>query len=66
MAYSFGFYMSVKLDYEYSGLIPFKIDGFDLLAVQRLSPDGEAEPPILRPPNAKRLFTGKDLDAGKN
>ena len=65
MVYSFGFYTSVKLDYEYSGLIPFRI-GFDLLAVQILSPDGEAEPPILRPPNAKRRFIGKDLDAGKN
>ena len=51
---------------EYSGLISFRTEWFDLLAVQRLSPDGEAEPPILRPPNAKRLFTGKDLDAGKN
>ena len=58
--------MAVKLDYEYSGLIPFRIDGFDLLAVQRLSPAGEAEPPVLWPPNAKSPFIGRDLDAGKN
>ena len=27
--------------------------------------DAEAEAPILRPPDAKRRFTGKDRDAGK-
>ena len=28
--------------------------------------DAEAEAPILRPPNAKNWFTGKDPDAGKD
>ena len=60
------FSFSISPSNKYSGVISFRIDWFDFLAVQRLSPDGEAEPPILRPPNAKRLFTGKDLDAGKN
>lgn len=58
--------MAVKLDCEYSGFIPFGIDGLDLLAVQRLSPDGEAELPVLRLPNAKSPFIGRDPDAGKN
>ena len=28
--------------------------------------DAEAEAPILWPPDAKKLLTGKDLDAGKD
>ena len=27
--------------------------------------DAEAEAPVLWPPDAKSVFTGKDLDAGK-
>ena len=58
---------SISPSNEYSGLISFRIDRFDLLAVQRtLKTDAEAEAPILGLPDAKSRLMGKDPDAGKD
>ena len=78
--WSFGF--AITPSNEYSWLISFRIDWFDLLAIQRTlksvhrkgnqswifigRTDAEAETPILWPPGAKNWLTGKEPDAGKD
>ena len=40
----------------------FKLEGLNFIG----RTDGEAEAPILWPPNVKSQFTGEDIDAGKD
>ena len=64
--WSFSF--SISPSNEYSGLISFRMDWLDLLAVQRtLKPtDTEAETLVLWPPDMKSWLIWKDPDSGKD
>ena len=62
--------LSISPSNEYSGLISFRIDWFDLLAVEgtlkSLLQHHSSKASILWPPDVKSQLIGKDPDAGKD